>query len=330
MNRKKTGRGAFESLISTSKDLLRNKLSIPSNKHILNANRFKGQLGATITVITSLIVGFLTIPNNILYFIDNKHGVTTSGAGHREPSPSSRPDNEYVYIHAGIALITLGCLAMIVSIVLSYFAAKSKRKMYASEGPRWDAESTKTSRTVMACLIMMNVELFMAVIAGCMELLYLTSDQRREQVAQRGVHHRRVQHRHLRDGTHPGQRRRKLTGLRPPRAPSTQAPSNTVTVDNQTSEGHVEAQTVRDGAVENTMLHVAETVSEVTATEQAAAHSESQATQDTETSAVKTETVPMTETITTTTATTTKPKSTPNSNAHIWIYVGTAMIVFVS
>ncbi|KAE8276944.1 hypothetical protein D5F01_LYC25351 [Larimichthys crocea] len=112
-------------------------------------------------------------------------------------------------------------------------------------------------------------------------------------------------------------------------APSTQAPSNTVTVDNQTSEGHVEAQTVRDGAVENTMLHVAETVSEVTATEQAAAHSESQATQDTETSAVKTETVPMTETITTTTATTTKPKSTPNSNAHIWIYVGTAMIVFV-
>ncbi|KAE8276956.1 hypothetical protein D5F01_LYC23979 [Larimichthys crocea] len=181
MNRKKTGRGAFESLISTSKDLLRNKLSIPSNKHILNANRFKGQLGATITVITSLIVGFLTIPNNILYFIDNKHGVTTSGAGHREPSPSSRPDNEYVYIHAGIALITLGCLAMIVSIVLSYFAAKSKRKMYASEGPRWDAESTKTSRTVMACLIMMNVELFLAVIAGCMELLYrpLISDASR-------------------------------------------------------------------------------------------------------------------------------------------------------
>ncbi|TKS64987.1 hypothetical protein D9C73_027779 [Collichthys lucidus] len=175
------GRGAFESLISTSKDLLRNKLSIPSNKHILNANRFKGQLGATITVITSLIVGFLTLPNNILYFIDNKHGVTTSGAGHREPSPSSRPDHEYVYIHAGIALITLGCLAMIVSIVLSYFAAKSKRKMYASEGPRWDAESTKTSRTVMACLIMMNVELFMAVIAGCMELLYrpLISDASR-------------------------------------------------------------------------------------------------------------------------------------------------------
>ncbi|TKS64986.1 hypothetical protein D9C73_027778 [Collichthys lucidus] len=86
------------------------------------------------------------------------------------------------------------------------------------------------------------------------------------------------------------------------------APSNTVTVDNQTSERHVEAQTVRDGSVENTMLHVA---------------------QDTETSAVKTETVPMTETITTTTATTTKPKSTPNSNAHIWIHVGTAMIVFV-
>lgn len=83
-----------------------------------------------------------------------------------------------------------------------------------------------------------------------------------------------------------------------------------MTVDNQTSEGHVEAQTVRDGAVENTMLHVAETVSEVTATEQAAAHSESQATQDTETSAVKTETVPMTETITTTTATTTKPNDT--------------------
>lgn len=181
MNRKKTGRGAFESLISTSKDLLRDKLSISSNRHVLNANRFKGQLGATITVITSLIVGFLTIPNNILYFIGNKHSATTSGVWQREPSPSSRPDYEYAYIHVGIALITLGCLAMVVSIVLSYFAAKSKRKMHASEGSRWDPDSTKTSRTVMACLIMMNVELFMAVIAGCMELLYrpLISDASR-------------------------------------------------------------------------------------------------------------------------------------------------------
>lgn len=181
MNRKKTGRGAFESLISTSKDLLHSKLSFSSNRHILNANRFKGQLGATIAVITSLIVGFLTIPNNILYFIDNKHSATTSGARRREPSPSSRPDYEYAYIHAGIALVTLGCLAMVVSIVLSYFAAKSKRKMYTAEGSHCDPGSTKISRTVMTCLIMMNIELFMAVIAGCMELLYrpLISDASR-------------------------------------------------------------------------------------------------------------------------------------------------------
>lgn len=173
MNRKKVGRGGFESLISTSKELLHNKLSILSNRHVLIANRFKGQLGATIAVITSLIVGFLTIPNNILYFIgDKRSGTPPDTEGHREPAPSSRTGYEYACIHAGIALVILGCLAMVVSIVLSYFAEKSKRKMYESEDSRWDPRSTGTTRTVMACLVMMNIELFMAVIAGCMELLY--------------------------------------------------------------------------------------------------------------------------------------------------------------
>lgn len=78
-------------------------------------------------------MGFLTIPNNILYFINNKHGTRTTGkldADSKSSPPSEgRPDYKYAYTHSGIALITLGCLAMVVSIVLSYFASKNKRKI---------------------------------------------------------------------------------------------------------------------------------------------------------------------------------------------------------
>lgn len=144
---------------------------------ILSAARFRGKLGAAIAVITSLIVGFLTIPNNILYFIDSEYKTrikTGSSIADSTPSPSSggRPEYDYAYIHAGIALVMLGCLAMVVSIVLSYFAANSKRKLDDSNGSYRGPESTKSTRTVLACLIMMNIELFMAVVAGCMELLY--------------------------------------------------------------------------------------------------------------------------------------------------------------
>lgn len=68
---------------------------------------------------------------------------------------------------------------MVVSIVLTYFAVKSKRKMDNSEG--YYTETVKSTRTVLVCLIMMNIELFMAVIAGAMELLYrpLISDAQR-------------------------------------------------------------------------------------------------------------------------------------------------------
>ena len=172
MNRKKMSLGGFESLIHKSKDLFNNRMSVVPNGTMLSAARFRGKLGAAIAVITSLIVGFLTIPNNILYFIDNKRSTRTTADPASPPSPKGRPEYEYAYIHAGIALIILGCLAMVVSIVLSYFAAKSKRKMDMSEGYYRDSESTKSTRTVLVCLIMMNIELFMSVIAGCMELLY--------------------------------------------------------------------------------------------------------------------------------------------------------------
>lgn len=182
MNRKKMGPGTIESLISTGKELFHNRMSTVSNRNILTKIRFKGQLGSAITVITSLIVGFLIIPNNILYFIDNEHHAWTPGdALHGQQATYRTPEHEDAHIHAGIALVTLGCLAMVVSVVLSHFAAKSERKMRKSEDCRWDPESVKTSRTVTACLVMMNLELFMAVIAGCMELLYrpLISDTRR-------------------------------------------------------------------------------------------------------------------------------------------------------
>lgn len=177
--------GGVESLISASKELFNSrKLGVP-NGNILNAARFRGKLGASIAVITSLTVGFLTIPNNILYFINNKHGTRTTCRQNSDlsttPSSQGRPDYEYAYIHSGIALITLGCLAMVVSIVLSYFASKSKRKMDDSEGPYKHPEAVRSTRTVIACLVMMNIELFMAVIAGCMELLYqpMISDAQR-------------------------------------------------------------------------------------------------------------------------------------------------------
>ncbi|KAJ7983713.1 hypothetical protein DPEC_G00373680 [Dallia pectoralis] len=177
MNRKKPSTGGFESMLATSKDLFNNRMSTVPNGILLNVARFKGDLGAAIAVITSLTVGFLTIPNNILYFIDNKHGTRSSGRPGvntmpSSPLPTDRPQSEYAYIHAGIALIVLGCLAIAVSIVLSYFALESKRKMDNAEGPYRGSECTKRTRTVLVCLIMMNIELFMAVIAGCMELLY--------------------------------------------------------------------------------------------------------------------------------------------------------------
>ena len=186
MNRRKTNIGGFESLISTSKDLFNGRMSTVPNGIIVNVAKFKGKLGATIAVITSMIVGFLIIPNNILYFINNTYyniGMKDRlGANSATRSTSEgRPDYEYAYIHAGIALITLGCLAMVVSIVLSYFASKSRRKIEESEASYKGSEATKTTGTVMACLIMMNIELFMSVITGCTELLYrpLITDAKR-------------------------------------------------------------------------------------------------------------------------------------------------------
>lgn len=140
---------------------------------ILKMSRFRGKLGAAIALITSLIVGFLTIPNNILYFIDNSHGTRNRGSLYstREPR-QERSEQEYAYIHAGIALVILGCLAMVVSIVLSYFAIKSKRKVEESQSSYRSYADSKSTNMVFACLVMMNIELFMSVIAGCMELLY--------------------------------------------------------------------------------------------------------------------------------------------------------------
>lgn len=79
MNRKKVNLGGFESLISKSKNMFNNKMSAIPNSTILTAACFRGKLGTAIAVITSLIVGFLTIPNNILYIIDNKHSTRTMG-----------------------------------------------------------------------------------------------------------------------------------------------------------------------------------------------------------------------------------------------------------
>lgn len=172
--------GGFESLISTGKEMLGGggrKLAATANS-ILSKARFRGKLGSAIAVITSLIVGFLTLPNNILYLIDSSHA--TKIGSRPEASTPNEDGHHYAYIHAGIAVVVLGCLAMVVSIVLSFFAAKSKRKMDESESDGTGCNN-KGTRTVLACLTMMNLELFMSVIAGCMELLYrpLIADEQR-------------------------------------------------------------------------------------------------------------------------------------------------------
>lgn len=148
---------------------------------LFSTARFRGKLGSAIAVITSLIVGFLTLPSNILYFIDSSYNTrlklepqitATVSPGSADPGTNDHQEKlgvNMTYIHSGIALIVLGCLAMVVSVVLSYFAAKSKLKLDDSNVIHHNDKST---RTVVICLVMMNVELFMAVIAGCMELLY--------------------------------------------------------------------------------------------------------------------------------------------------------------
>lgn len=111
-----------------------------------------------------------------MYFLDHKHSSKLT----YDNDDDSNQEHRYAYIHAGIALVVLGCLAIVVSIVLSYFAAISKRKVDASAATSTNPV-TRSTMTVYACLAMMNVELFMAVIAGCMELLYrpLTSNEHR-------------------------------------------------------------------------------------------------------------------------------------------------------
>ncbi|KAK2844046.1 hypothetical protein Q5P01_010705 [Channa striata] len=119
--------GSFDSLISTGKELFGSKLSaLPVS--ILSVARFRGKLGEAIAVIISLIVGFLTMPNTILYFTDSRDSTRGYGSGADRGTERGRPEYKYVYIHAGIALITLGCLAMVVSIVLSFFAATTKHE----------------------------------------------------------------------------------------------------------------------------------------------------------------------------------------------------------
>lgn len=136
---------------------------------------FRGKLGSAIAVITSLIVGFLTLPSNILYFIESSYGTRLKDGTKRAVDDTARNrdpekgDADWAYITSGIAMIALGCLAMVVSVVLSYFSAKSKLKL---DDTNVAQDGDKSTRTVTVGLVMMNVELFMAVLAGGMELLY--------------------------------------------------------------------------------------------------------------------------------------------------------------
>lgn len=154
MHRKRTG---VRSVLSAGKEAVLDKFGPNA------VSRFKGKLGGAIAVITSMIVGFLVIPNNVLYFIDDTHKTRLRV----QTLTTQEPDTDDVgsaYIHAGIAVMLLGFCSMVFSCVLSFFAGKSKYKT--------DATDPTGTRTVVACLVMMNAELFMAVLVACMELFY--------------------------------------------------------------------------------------------------------------------------------------------------------------
>lgn len=120
MNRRKFPTGGLDSLIATGKDMFHSRLSSVAKSSIFSTARFRGRLGSAIAVITSLIVGFLTIPNNILYFIDSGHstrGPRAFGAATHTPSvDGERPDFEYAYIHAGIGTMLKGGLSLITAL----------------------------------------------------------------------------------------------------------------------------------------------------------------------------------------------------------------------
>lgn len=140
----------LKTLVSTGKDMFSSKVATPlSSTAAASTAKFKGNLGSCIAVITSLIVGFLAIPNNVIYFLDHTHSAKLTNTA-ETPDEAHR----YAYIHGGIAMVILGFLAMVVSIVLSYFAAKSKKKLDAT-----DNSLSRSTKTVFACLAMMNINL---------------------------------------------------------------------------------------------------------------------------------------------------------------------------
>ena len=142
-----------------------------------SVSRFKGTLAITLEIIRSLVLGFLVVPNNILYVLDHTHGNT-----YRFQHVQSNQDTENggvegagygkVYIRSGICLVVLGCISLVVCLVFSYFASASKWKLARKQGLSKSMTDSKSTVIVSLCLVIGNMELIMSVIAGCMELLY--------------------------------------------------------------------------------------------------------------------------------------------------------------
>lgn len=131
--------------------------------------KFRASVSSTVLAINVLVVGFLVIPTNVLYFLNHTHrvvlhpGVSTSGP----PTDNDTSPAYHSHLHSGIGLVVLGTLALVTSIVMSVFVVRRRKKAMVTD------VVVKTSiNSVIACLVLMNVELFMAIIAGAMELLY--------------------------------------------------------------------------------------------------------------------------------------------------------------
>ncbi|KAJ8411161.1 hypothetical protein AAFF_G00171670 [Aldrovandia affinis] len=137
-------------------------------------NKFEGNMIVWLMITQMTTMCFLVIPECMVNLIDGAYAVAVDYPGEDFKELSSRYNR--VYINSGIVTVVVGCLAMCVNIVLSYFVVLAKKKLLTkSNGSMTTGRSTVG---VVLYVLAMNAQLLFSVLRACMELLYrsLTMD----------------------------------------------------------------------------------------------------------------------------------------------------------